>query len=122
MQVQSGQSLIPTATIRLARGDDVRTGSASGDGPVDAVFKAIRALTGADHTLVEYRINAITAGTDAMGESSLTIRSDAVQAHGRSAHTDIIMASANAYLQAINGLERKLAAIQNGSAADQGQP
>lgn len=107
IQVMSGQSMIPATTIRLQRGGETRTGSATGDGPVDAIYKAIRQITGSPDRLVEYRINAVTAGTDALGEVALTIEDGPLRAHGRAAHTDIIMASANAYIQALNHLERK---------------
>jgi 2-isopropylmalate synthase len=78
---------------------------ASGTGPVDAVFRAIAELTDTKSELVRYQVNAITAGMDAQGEVSVTLSEGGRRVIGHGAHTDIIVASAKAYVHALNKLE-----------------
>jgi 2-isopropylmalate synthase len=108
LQVVSGRSGMPTATVML-RGpdgtDQVR--AAVGAGPVDATYRAIDAIVQAPNTLVEYNVHAITEGIDAQGEVSVRILSDGNGNRvvgGYGADTDIIVASAKAYLGALNRL------------------
>lgn len=102
-QLFAGNLLTPTATVTLTRGDDRLTEAAVGDGPIDAVFKAVDRIAGVCPTLERYNIRAVTGGQDAMGEVTVRIR----DAHGRAAvgrgvSTDIIQASIQAYVAAIN--------------------
>ena len=76
-----------------------------GDGPVDAVFKAIAELTETKSELVTYQVKAITGGMDAQGEVTVTISDDGRRVIGHGAHTDVIVASGRAYVNAINKLE-----------------
>ena len=109
-QVLCGDKQIPTATIGVSdaskEGNEVVTLSMTGTGPVDAAYKALRALTVQDIKLLEYTVSSVTAGIDAFGE--MTVRcSDITNGRvgtGRSANTDVIVASAQAYLNAINRL------------------
>ena len=106
IQVACGQPGMPTATIKL-RGPDgqVHVRAAIGTGPVDAAYQAIDAIVVAPATLVEYRVSAITEGIDAMGEVTVRIRRDENGKRtfgGHGADTDIIVASAKAYLAALN--------------------
>jgi len=110
---------MPTATVRL-RGPDgkVHTHAAVGTGPVDAAYKAVDAITAAPVVLLEFAVHAVTEGIDALGEVTVRIREegergrvraqhDAPQArifHGYGADTDIIVASVQAYLRALNRL------------------
>jgi 2-isopropylmalate synthase len=108
IQVACGQPGMPTATIRM-RGPDgqVYLQAAIGTGPVDAVYQAINKIIATPNTLVEYRVNAITEGIDALGEVTVRIRRDANGQRtfgGHGADTDIIVASAKAYLAALNKL------------------
>lgn len=102
MQVISGSQLSPTATVRLKKGEDVLEDSAVGDGPVDAACKAIDRLTELPGRLVHYTINAVSIGKDAMGEVLVQVACCGHEYSGRAASTDIIEASAKAYLNAIN--------------------
>ncbi len=102
MQTTSGSKTEATATIRLHSDDKSVLDSAVGDGPVDASYKAIERITGVSGRLMEYSINAVTIGKDAMGEAFVKVKfeDDVVAGHGLS--TDIIEASAKAYLNALN--------------------
>ncbi len=102
--VTSGSSAIPTATVRLLHKDKVvLQDSGTGDGAVDAAMKTIDRLTGVHGNLVEYAVRATTEGKDAMGEA--TIKADFGNGElvtGKGASTDVIEASARAYLNAVN--------------------
>jgi 2-isopropylmalate synthase len=94
----------PVASIVLkADGEEIRA-EASGSGPVDAVFSAIEQATGEKPSLQLYSVNAITSGTDAQGEVTVRIEQDGRLIHGHGANTDIVIASAKAYLDALNKL------------------
>jgi 2-isopropylmalate synthase len=75
-----------------------------GDGPVDAALNTIKEITGIKCTLTSYVVKAITGGTDAQGEVSVGVEKDGVRITGRGAHTDIVVASAIAFLNALNRL------------------
>ena len=77
----------------------------TGDGPVDAVYKTIKSLTETKSRLLKYSVNAITGGTDAQGEVGVRLMEGDCIALGQGAHTDIIVASAKAYINALNKLE-----------------
>jgi 2-isopropylmalate synthase len=102
IQVLSGTHIIPTASVRLKRGIDITENSSTGDGPVDAVCRAIDHITGLQAKLTEYTINAVTMGKDAMGEVLVQIEYQKHTFTGRAASTDVIEASAKAYLNAVN--------------------
>ncbi|HLZ72589.1 MAG TPA: 2-isopropylmalate synthase [Dehalococcoidia bacterium] len=103
VQVQSGSSMTATGTVRIRMpdGDEV-TDAAIGDGPVDAVFKAILRITGISAELVDYQVKSVTEGTDAQGEVVVRVKSGDHIATGRGADTDIIVASAKAYLDGLS--------------------
>lgn len=105
VKITSGNFVTPQATISIEADGKKIEATENGDGPVDAAFKAIRSLTGFDGTLERYVVSAITGGTDAQGEVIVTIAKDGITVRGSGAHTDIIVASAQAYLSAINRLE-----------------
>jgi 2-isopropylmalate synthase len=92
-----------TASIRLPDGLLIRA-AAIGDGPVDAIFKAVVRVTGIAAKLREFAVRGVTAGEDAQGEVSLEMEvgSDDPSFRGRAASTDIIEASAEAYINAVN--------------------
>ena len=104
MSVSSGTGLVPAATVEMAVEDRVVKEEGTGDGPVDAAFKVIGGITQSKSNLVRYQVNAITGGTDAQGEVSVTLTEDGFTAIGHGAHTDIIVASAKAYISALNKL------------------
>ena len=107
LQIYSGTSAIPTATVRIRIKDETREGAAIGDGPVDATCKAISSVTRANAKLLRYEISAVTAGAEAMGEVTVQLEADGRRVSGRGASTDVIEASAKAYIDGLN----KLAAI-----------
>jgi len=75
-----------------------------GVGPVDAIFTAIRKITQTDYPLLKYAVNAITGGADAQGEATVQLKFDGRSAVGRGAHPDVLVASAKAYINALNRL------------------
>ncbi|MBM2810162.1 MAG: leuA [Chloroflexi bacterium] len=103
LQVSCGYPLKPTATVslRLPNGEE-REEVATGTGPVDACYKAIDRMTGMPIRLAEYSVHSVTSGIDALGEVSVRIESGGRTFHGRGADPDIIVASAKAYLNALN--------------------
>lgn len=102
LQFASGTNMIPTATIRLKKHDEIFQESGWGDGPVDATFKAIDQITGIHPRLKDYSIRAVTSGKDALGEVMVSVEVDGQTVIGRGTSTDVIEASAKAYLNAIN--------------------
>jgi 2-isopropylmalate synthase len=106
LHIYSGTSAIPTATVRLRIGDAIREGAAIGDGPVDAACKAISAVTNTSASLERYEIRAVTSGTEAMGEVTIQLVEEGHKALGRAASTDVIEASARAFIDGLNRLVR----------------
>ncbi len=102
ISTSSSSKTLPKATIRLMRGKKFLQETASGDGPVDAALKAINRITGVKGKLVDYSLRAVTGGTDALGEVSVKVSSGPYEENGRGTSTDIIEASAKAYLNAVN--------------------
>ena len=103
IHVASGSSTIPTATVRLKRGEETLQDSSPGNGAVDAAMKAIDRILKQQGHLVEYNVQAVTQGKDALGE--VTIKTDFGDGRlvtGKGASTDVIEASARAYLNAVN--------------------
>ncbi|HRI39308.1 MAG TPA: 2-isopropylmalate synthase [Nitrospira sp.] len=102
--VASGTDRVPTATVELEIDGKAVTQAGTGDGPVDAVYRTIAAITQTKSKLLMYVVKAITGGTDAQGEVSVRVQEDGRTVSGHGADTDIIMASARAYLSALNKL------------------
>jgi 2-isopropylmalate synthase len=103
------------ATVRVRdaeRDGDVLEDAAVGDGPVDAVCKAIARIIDVDNELVDFSVRAVTGGIDAMGEASVRVRNGAGQIFsGHGADTDIIVASAKAYCNALNKVAAEQPAV-----------
>ncbi|MBI5183303.1 MAG: 2-isopropylmalate synthase [Nitrospinae bacterium] len=102
LQTTSGSHTIPTATIKVKKGDTITQDAAIGDGPVDATYKAIDRITGIPGRLITYSIRAVTCGKDAIGEVVIRVEFNGSIVIGRGASTDIVEASAKAYLNAVN--------------------
>jgi 2-isopropylmalate synthase len=105
VQVSCGSSLRPTATVTL--GDDdagERTVSAVGTGPVDAVCRALNTLAGIPNELIEFSVKSVTEGIDAMGEVTIRLRRDGSLYSGHAADTDVVVAAAMAFVNALNRL------------------
>jgi len=105
VQVSCGDRGIPTASVRLIDPDgQVLADAALGTGPVDAVYKAINRLVDVPNVLTEFSVKSVTEGIDAIGEVLIRIESEGITYTGRGADTDIIVASAKAYINALNRL------------------
>jgi 2-isopropylmalate synthase len=105
LHISSGTTVVPTATVRLLRDGELLEEAACGNGPVDAICKAVDRLTGLNCKMVNWGINAITAGKDALGDVTLKITADGQKIYvGRGISTDILDASAKAYVNAVNRL------------------
>jgi 2-isopropylmalate synthase len=105
MQVHLGTRTIPTATVSLKINNNIIQESATGDGPVDAIFNSIDRALDTKYKIESYQVRSVTEGRQAMGEALVRIRIGAKTFTGRGVSTDIIEASAKAYLHAINLLE-----------------
>ncbi len=99
---------MPRATVILNVGGAERTAEASGGGPVDATFKAIESIVASGAELLLYSVNAITTGTDAQGEVTTRLSRGGRIVNGNGADTDIVIASARSYLNALNKLQSTL--------------
>ncbi|MBN2468951.1 MAG: 2-isopropylmalate synthase, partial [Deltaproteobacteria bacterium] len=104
MNVVSGTVAIPTATVELEINGKRFKDVGFGDGPVDAAFKTIAKMIGTKSKLLQYSVNSITGGTDAQGEVTVRLEENDIIVNGQGAHTDIIMASVKAYINALNRL------------------
>jgi 2-isopropylmalate synthase len=100
--VVTGNKVIPTATVRLQKNHKDYQEAATGDGPVDAVYRAIEKITDTPVKLTSYSINAVTHGKDALGSVTISVERNNKQYRGYGVATDVIEASANALLNAIN--------------------
>ena len=105
IQISCGDRGIPTASVVITDSEgQAQSDAALGSGPVDAAFKAVDKIVKMPNTLTEFSIKSITEGIDAIGEVLCRIESDGVTYTGRGADTDIIVASAKAYINALNRL------------------
>lgn len=102
--VSSGNRDLPTATIEIKGPEGVVREAACGEGPVDALCKAVDRAVGRQCQLTDYSLKAVTAGKDALGEVTLRLEEGHLTATGRGVSTDVLEASARAYVNAINKL------------------
>ena len=103
----------PQAKVTITVEGTPRTVEASGDGVVDACYRAIKELAGVDARLLRYQVKAITGGTDALGDVSCMIRVGDVEVRGHGSHTDILIASAQAFVDALNRHAERTGARQS---------
>ena len=103
VQVSTGDHEVPTATVKIIspEGDEI-IDAATGTGPVDAVYRAINRVIGVENRLTEFRVDAVTEGIDALGDVTIRIERNSDVFVGRGSDTDIIVASAKAYMNALN--------------------
>ena len=119
VQVSCGDHSVPTATVSLrAPNGEIIADAALGTGPVDAVCKAINRLVGVPNQLTEFTVKSVTEGIDAMGEVLIRIESEGRTYSGRGADTDIMVASAKAYMNALNRLLAARKAAEGGGRSD----
>ncbi len=102
LHVVCGTGTLPTASVKIKTKDKTKQAAACGDGPVDAAYQAIREATGQSPKLESYSIRAVTGGKEALGEATVKITENGRTYIGRGVSTDIIEASAKAYIDAIN--------------------
>ncbi|MCB1196484.1 2-isopropylmalate synthase [bacterium] len=102
INISSGNKSIPTATLQLKKEEHVYQDAACGDGPVDAAYKTIMRITGVTANLLDYSLRSISKGQDAIGEVVVKIGVDDKIVTGKGVSTDIIEASARAFLDGIN--------------------
>ena len=105
LNIASSSSAVPSATVRMRVDGDEQVAHDTGDGVVDACYKAIARISGSRARLRRYSVSSVTGGTDAQGEVSCMLQDKDVHITGKGSHTDIIMASALAYVNALNRLE-----------------
>src|SRR5690242_8359389 len=107
-EVEASSRRPPHATVAISMPDGSEaTGRFTGDGPVDAIFRAINAATGADARLREFRVDAVTGGQDALGETSVVLELAGVTGSGQGVSTDILEAGARAYVRALSNAIRR---------------
>ncbi|HPQ44586.1 MAG TPA: 2-isopropylmalate synthase [Syntrophales bacterium] len=105
ISVVSGNAAIPTATVQMEIDGDITQEAYFGVGPVDATFATIRKMTDTNHRLVKYQVHAVTEGTDAQGVVTVQLRHKKRIVSGRGSDPDVLVASAKAYINALNRIE-----------------
>jgi 2-isopropylmalate synthase len=114
VQVSCGNQACPTATVKLINPDgEELMDAATGTGPVDAIYKAINRVVNVPNQLIEFSVQSVTAGIDAIGEVTIRLKYGDRIFSGHSANTDIIVASAQAYVNALNRLYAALQSSEN---------
>lgn len=115
-QINSGNKVIATATVSLYKNGELMMEAATGDGPINAAFKAIERTVGFELELQDYSLKGVTEGADALGEATVRVAKDNRIFVGRGVSTDIIEASVKAYINAINRV-----ASEHGKGASNGK-
>ncbi len=103
--VLTGTMVKPSATVKLKVGDDLKTTSSFGDGPIDATYKAITALAQSKCRLLKFSVSSITGGTEALGEVAVRLEDEGYTVTGQGVDPDIVTASARAYINGLNRLK-----------------
>ncbi len=113
-QVSYGSHTVPTASIQVRNQVDntIMEEAACGNGSVDAIFKTVDRMIGEKVELTDFKIHSVTQGKDALGEVSVQLQQDEITVRGRGVSTDILEASARAYIDAINRLKRRKEAMK----------
>ncbi|MBI5192055.1 MAG: 2-isopropylmalate synthase [Nitrospirae bacterium] len=107
LHVESGSNVTPAAMVELEIDGRSVTNKSSGDGPVDATYRTIKEMVKTNSILLSYEVKAITGGTDALGEVTVRLEENGRTVVGQGADTDIIIASAKAYLNGLNRMESR---------------
>ncbi|MDE5681384.1 MAG: 2-isopropylmalate synthase, partial [Mailhella sp.] len=106
--VHSSTDILPaTAAISLEVKGEIKCRAGLGVGPIDAVFNVIADILERSPEVERYAVNAVTGGTDAQGEVTVTLAENGITVTGRASHHDIITSSAKAYIDAMNRIVRK---------------
>ncbi|CDG89192.1 2-isopropylmalate synthase [Xenorhabdus bovienii] len=101
---QSGTNIVPTATVRLACGDEIKSEAATGNGTVDAIYQAINRITGYSLELISYQLTGKGHGKDALGQVNIIVEHSGRRFHGMGLETDIIESSAKAMIPILNSI------------------
>jgi 2-isopropylmalate synthase len=107
LEVMGGTTRSPEALVRLRRNGDSFEAKASGDGMIDAACTAIREATGVEARLVDFQVSSVTGGIDALGDVTVRLEIGGSRLTGRGVSTDVVEASARAYLSAVNRAVRR---------------
>jgi 2-isopropylmalate synthase len=105
LAVAGGTDTAPRATVRLVRGEETAEADGTGDGMIDAACNAVAKAVGSDATLVAFQVAAVTPGSDAVGDVSVQVEIAGQQVNARGVSTDVVEASARAFLHAINKVQ-----------------
>jgi 2-isopropylmalate synthase len=97
---------MPRASVVVSRAGDKKEASAEGNGMIDAACRAIRSATGFESRLIGFNVSSVTGGIDALGDVVVQLEADGLKVSGRGVSTDVVEASARAYLAAVNRLAR----------------
>jgi 2-isopropylmalate synthase len=106
LEVSGGTVGVPRATVVVLRDGEKAEAAAEGDGMIDAACKAIKAATGVDGALTGFNVSAVTGGVDALGDVIVQLEAGGIRVSGRGVSTDVVEASARAYLSAVNKVMR----------------
>jgi 2-isopropylmalate synthase len=106
LELRGGTAALPTAHVVLAEGDGKVEADGEGNGMIDAAFEAIAGATGVVSTVLDFKVSSVTKGGDALGDVVVQLESDGLKASGRGVATDVVEASARAYLAAVNKIVR----------------
>jgi len=120
--VMYGTGKTPTAQVQLRRNGDRRLGTGEGDGMIDAACKAIGAALDTDARLVDFKVSSVTGETDALGDVTVQVESDGRRMSGRGVSTDVVEASARAYLSALNKAVRRRGIVEDSPTAGETGP
>lgn len=102
LEVRGGTVAVPQAKVVVVRNGEKTEATAEGDGMIDAACKAIKAATGVDGQLTDFNVSSVTGGVDALGDVIVQLEVEGVKVTGRGVSTDVVEASARAYLNAVN--------------------
>ena len=103
--VLTGTTVKPNATVKMKIGDDLKTTSAFGDGPIDATYRAITQLAQSKCKLLKFAVSSITGGTEALGEVAVRLEDEGAVVTGQGVDPDVVTASARAYINGLNRLK-----------------
>jgi 2-isopropylmalate synthase len=106
LEVSGGTVGTPRARVVVLREGEKQEASGEGDGMIDAACKAIKAATGVDGRLIDFNVSSVTGGVDALGDVIIQVEADGMKVSGRGLSTDVVEASARAYLNAVNKVIR----------------
>jgi 2-isopropylmalate synthase len=106
LEVSGGTVGVPRATVVVLRAGEKTEASGEGDGMIDAACKAIKAATGVDSRLTGFNVSAVTGGVDALGDVIVQLEAGSIKVSGRGVSTDVVEASARAFLNAVNKVLR----------------